>query len=112
MQNQIQNNNHNISLLLDIQSYYQTKEIISNIYYIRNKHLLEYEENADLYWLVSDLILFMKKRKLPIYTFCNKIYNKSFVHDKIIPIHFHFNKFWSILTPEQRDSFIQVRKIK
>jgi hypothetical protein len=98
--------------LTDIQSNYQTKEIISNIYYIRNKYLLEYEENADLYWLVSDLILFMKKRKLAIYTICNKIYNKSFNKDKIIPIHFLFNKFWSLLTPEQRDNFIQIRKIK
>ena len=106
------NLNHNISLLTDIQSFHQTKKIISNIYYIRNKHLLEYEENVDLYWLVSDLILYMKKRKLPIYTLCNNLYNKCFISGKKIPIHFLFNKFWSLLTPEQRDHFIQIREIK
>ena len=105
------NQNNNISLLIDIQSYSESKKIISNIYYIRNNYLLKYEENADLYWLVSDLILYMKKSKLLIYTNCNKKYNNSF-KNKIVPIHFLFNKFWSLLTPEQRDNFIQIRKIK
>jgi len=105
------NNSNNInSLFTDLKSFCQSKEIISNIYYIRNNYLLKYETNADLYWLVSDLILYMKKCKLSIYNLCNKKYNNSFKKKKI-PIHFLFNKFWSLLLPEQRENFIQIRKI-
>jgi hypothetical protein len=107
-QNQVQNQNS--SLLLDIQSYRPTKEIISNIYYIRNKHLLEYEENADLNWLVSDLILFMKKFNLSKYKYCLSIEKKSYKNN--MSVEKKLNKYWSSLTPNQRDIFIQIRKIK
>lgn len=102
--------NQNQNLLLDIQNFKSTKENISIIYYNRNKHLLEYEENADLYWLVSDILLYMKKTNNPFYKKCNKTYNKSFTLNINLTIHNLLNTFWSKLHPDQRNKFIEIRK--
>lgn len=94
-------------LLLDIQNFNKTKIIISNIYYIKNEHLLKYEKDADKYWLVSDILLFIKRHKSAIYKDLSKKYNKYMSSNKCI--HYMFNLFWSILNPFERDYFITIR---
>ena len=53
------------TLLSDIQNFVETREI-STIYYNKYQDLLQYEENADKNWLVSDI---RNKNKKSI--FCN-----------------------------------------
>jgi hypothetical protein len=52
-----------VTLLLDIKNFVETRETISEIYYNRNKDLLQYEKNADKNWLVNDILLFVKLNK-------------------------------------------------
>lgn len=94
-------------LLLDIQNFNKTKIIISNIYYIKNEHLLKYEKNADKYWLVSDILFFIKINKSAIYKDLSKIYHKYMSSNKCI--HYMFNLFWGLLNPFERDYFITIR---
>jgi hypothetical protein len=103
-------NIQNSYLLQDIQSYCQTKEIISTIYYDRNKDLLDYEFKADKYWLFSDILLYIKTFYLTNYKKYLLI-ERKFLLSKI-SIENKLNKLWSILTPNQRDIFIQIRKPK
>lgn len=100
--------NHN--LLQDIQSYQQTKDIISTIYYERNKHLLKYEFKADKYWLFSDLNQYMKTFYLTCYKDWLLIQRKILLSERSIEN--KINKIWSLLTPNQRDTFFQIRKLK
>ena len=92
-------------LLIDIKSFFETKQIISNIYYIKNSHLLEFEENADKYWLISDILLFIKRHKQSSFPKINKSYNKFICSNK--SVHNQFNIYWSILTSFERDNFIK-----
>ena len=94
-------------ILLDIQNFNKTKIIISNIYYIKNEHLLKYEKDADKYWLVSDILLFIKRHKSIIYINLSKKYNKYMSSNKCI--HYMFNFFWGLLNPFERDYFITIR---
>ena len=101
-----------IQLLSDIRNYIETREIISTIYYNKYKDLLQYEENADKNWLISDILLFIKLIKLTLkqkpsviastYKNCNKKSNKNA----------QFNYIWSILQVDQRNLFIQARTPK
>ena len=99
-----------IQLLSDIKNYIETREIISTIYYNKYKDLLQHEHNADKYWLISDILLFIKlkqfklkqKSSVDIYRYCN---NKKDIHSQL-------NYIWSILTVEQRNTFIQIRTPK
>jgi hypothetical protein len=95
-------------ILTDIKNFFETKQIISNIYYIRNSHLLEFEENADKYWLISDILLFIKRHKQSSFTKINKSYNKFICSNK--SVHNQFNIYWSTLTPAERDNFILLIK--
>jgi hypothetical protein len=97
-------------LLRDIRSFIETKKTISLIYLKRYNDLLEYEKNADKNWLVSDIILYVKKYKY------NSYYHISYLCSDFIftktNIHTQFNIFWSSLSPEERSHFIKIRTLK
>ena len=65
------------TLLSDIQNFVETREI-STIYYNKYQDLLQYEENADKNWLVSDI---RNKNKKSIFFF-----HHYFHHDIYLPI--------------------------
>ena len=96
-------------ILSDIQDFVESKKIIRSIYYDRNYELLQYEENADVYWLVSDLLLFIKRNRLEeIYERKSKKYNYFLSKNDSIFILFH--SFWGFLSVEERNRFISLRK--
>jgi len=97
-------------LLRDIQSFQITKEKIIGFYYEKYSYLFEYEKNADLNWVTSDILLFAKKQRLTTYKSMNRLYIKSFLINpkkyKRITVNMLFNKLWSKLTPDERNNFI------
>ena len=95
-------------LLLDIKNFSNTKKIVFNLYYSLYYHLLKYEKNADKYWLVSDLILFIKKNNFLTYRKINKLYHNLISLNKCI--NYQFNIFWSRITPNERDLFIKINE--
>jgi hypothetical protein len=97
-------------LLRDIQHFYLTKEQILSLYYDRNKHLLEYEAYADKYWLVSDILLYMKKTAHPQRMKTSKFYNKNIIYTNTI--FNQVNYFWAKLDASQREDFLSIRKKK
>ena len=104
----ISNMNANIvNLLLDIIDFNKTKELISSNYYNKYKNLLEYENYADKYWLISDILLYIKKFKSGSYKKINAFYNKNIVSKE--HIHNQLILFWGFLTPEERLHFINLR---
>ena len=98
------------SLLIDIRNYYETKEIISALYYNKFSYLLQYEKYEDKYWLVSDIILFAKKNNLSSYKKKYKTYNNLIRYTNTI--YNQFPLFWGFLTPNERNHFIQIRSYK
>jgi hypothetical protein len=116
-------------LLEDIKSYKISKNIISEIYYDKNKDLLQFEKNADKYWLYSDLNLFAKLNinsnfdlnfnvgfyKLAIrYYMLNsgntkKIKNYKNILDNKININSSINLLLGLLTSNERNYFIKIR---
>jgi hypothetical protein len=99
------------TLLSDIQNFVETREIISTIYYNKYQDLLQYEENADKNWLVSDIVLFIKLNKNKnTYRSINNIYEKYIFTKK--DINSQFNIFWKSLSINHRNLFIQIRTPK
>jgi hypothetical protein len=99
-----------VTLLLDIKNFVETRETISEIYYNRNKDLLQYEKNADKNWLVNDILLFVKLNKNERYRSFLYMYQEFICTKK--DIYTQFNLFWSSLSIEYRQLFIQIRKPK
>ena len=95
-------------LLADIKNFVETKKTISEIYYNKNEHLLQYEKHADKEWLVNDVLLFIKLNKSrDVY---RRIYNEFLFTKK--DIHSQFNLFWSTLSTNHRDMFVKIRTPK
>jgi hypothetical protein len=100
----------NQNLMLDIINFYQSKEKISLIYYSKYYNLLEYEHFADKYWLISDILLYIKNNKYDKFEKVNNFYNIN-IKSKIC-IHNQLTYFWGIITPEERLHFIDKRLSK
>jgi hypothetical protein len=94
-------------LLKDIRTYVEYKIIISCLYEKRYHDLIEYEKNADKNWLVSDILLYIKKNKFDYYKHCVYIY-KDFIFCKK-DIRSQFNIFWGLLSSKERRHFVQIR---
>jgi hypothetical protein len=94
-------------LLKDIRTYVEYKIIISCVYEKRYHDLIEYEKDADKNWLVSDILLYIKKNKFDYYKRCVYIYNDFIFCKKDICC--QFNIFWGLLTSEERKHFVQIR---
>lgn len=97
-------------ILLDLINLYQIKELISIIYYNKYSNLLEYEHFADKYWLVSDIVLYIKHYKYNTYKKVNNFYKKNIRY--INYIHNQITYFLGILSPEERSHFIDQRLTK
>jgi hypothetical protein len=69
--------------------------------------LIEYEKNADKNWLVSDILLYIKKNKFDYYKHCVYVY-KDFIFCKKDTCS-QFNIFWGLLSSEERRHFVQIR---
>ena len=92
------------ALLFDIRNFSESKHVISTHYYHTNCHLLLNEKDADKYWLLNDIILFIKRNKPEKYISVNKKYIRYLQISKC-----DINIFWSILTPLERDDFVEMR---
>jgi hypothetical protein len=92
------------ALLFDIRNFSESKHVISVFYYNKYRDLLHHEKNADKYWLLSDILLFIKRNKPEIFKVVNKKYIRFLRISKC-----DFDHFWSILTPSERNDFIKIR---
>jgi len=91
-------------ILLDIINFKNTKDVILDFYYNNYKYLLEYEHNIDKYWLINDILLYIKKIRIDLYIKMNKLYNINSIHKN--KIHNQFILFWGKLKPEDRIGFL------
>jgi|LauGreSBDMM110SN_4_FD.fasta_scaffold397228_1 hypothetical protein len=98
------------TFLDDIRNFTESREIICKIYYDLHGYLLPNEAYADIYWLVSDILLYMKKNKHSSYSKMIKSYNKKM--SKTDTIYNELGFFWGHLTPIERDNFIKIRTPK
>lgn len=96
------------SLFKDIINFKSSLEIIEEIYFIKFKYLLEYENYADKYWLVSDILLYLKKNNYSKFIKINKVYNKNIVFNNTIYNQVKF--YWGKLTIEDRNKFLNIMK--
>ena len=99
-------------MLIDLVSFVSTKSEISLIYEKRYSELLEFEQNADKNWLVSDILHFMKLKinKHCYYKKCLYLYNDFMCIKKDSCS--QFNIFWTLLNPNERSIFVQIRTSK
>jgi len=116
-----------IEITKDILSYFESKAIIRSIFYMRYKDLMPYERNVDMNWLVSDILCFMNRHRAAFYIFQDQFYvickrnymlrdaenvrirklvNKAFNKN----IFFQFHVYWGLLTPNERNHFIEIQK--
>lgn len=107
-----------IEIRKDIHSYFETKPVIRNIFYEKYEYQLVFERDADLNWLVCDLLCFMNrarnrfykqeislfyeiyKKPVPIKKISNPTYNRE--------LHTEFGVYWALLTPKDRIRFINL----
>ena len=95
------------TLLSDIRNFVETKEFITKIYGDKYADLLPYEKNADMNWLVADVIMFTKNYDESLYLLCSYIYNDFLFTKK--NIFAQFNIFWSKISPNERIIFVRLR---
>ena len=99
-------------MLTDLVSFVETKSKISLIYKKKYNELLEFEQNADKNWLVSDILVFMKLKinNHNYYKKCLYMYNDFMCNKKDSCS--QFNIFWVLLNPNERSIFVQIRTPK
>ena len=107
-----------IEIRKDIRSYFETKAIIRNIFYEKYEYQLVFERDADLNWLVCDLLCFMNRTRNRFYkqeiSLFYEIYKKPGPIKKISnptynrELHTEFGVYWALLTPEERIRFINL----
>ena len=95
------------TLLSDIRNFVETKKFITKIYGDKYADLLPYEKNADMNWLVADVIMFTKNYDESLYLLCSYIYNDFLFTKK--NIFAQFNIFWSKISPNERTIFVRLR---
>lgn len=99
-------------VMLDLTSFQITKEIITDFYYKKYNHLFEYEKDADLNWLTSDILTFAKRQRLQNHKYLNSLYIKSFLinpkKNEGLTVHKLFNKLWANLSPDDRSNFTNI----
>ena len=116
-----------IEITKDIHSYYESKKIIKKIFYDRFQHLFQYEKDADINWLVSDIICFMNQNRASYYMYVDQLYNifrrvyrLKYMDDSTLKkivnkcqkknVHYQFHIYWGLLTPNERNRFIEIQK--
>jgi hypothetical protein len=116
-----------IEITKDILSYFESKAIIRSMFSIRYQDLMPYEKDADLNWLVSDVLCFMNRNLANYYRYQDQFYEickrnymlRDAKHPRIKRIAnrshyknilFQFNVYWGLLTPDERNRFIDIQK--
>ena len=63
-----------IEIRNDIRSYFESKAIIRSMFYQRYMYLATYERDADMNWLVSDILCFMNRNRASYYRYQDQFY--------------------------------------
>ena len=116
-----------IEIRNDILSYFESRTIIRQLFSCRYKDLMPYERYADMNWLVSDILCFMNRHRATFHRFQDQFYdickrnymlrereNES-IHKMVNNarnrnIFFQFHIYWGLLTPDERNRFIEIQK--
>ena len=116
-----------IEIRNDILSYFESKATIRSMFWIRYQDLMPYERNADMNWLVSDVLCYMNRNRASFYKYQDQFYaickrnyilrNAENDHiQKIVNesrnknIFFQFNVYWGLLNSDERNHFIEIQK--
>jgi hypothetical protein len=116
-----------VEITSDIHSYFESKKKIKKMFYDRYQHLFQYEKDADIDWLVNDIICFMNQNRASYYMYVDQLYSifrrvymlkdmEDSVLKKIINksrkknVYYQFHIYWGLLTPNERNRFIEIQK--
>ena len=116
-----------IEITKDILSYFEAKAIIRSMFSVRYQDLMPYERDADMNWLVSDVLCYMNRNRATFYKYqdefyaiCKRNYMLSGFENNAIQklvnnsrnknIFFQFNVYWGLLNPQERNHFIEIQK--
>ena len=117
-----------IEIRNDLISYFESKKTICTIFSLRYRDLMIHEINSDLNWLVSDILCFMNCHRASFYNYQKQFYNifkrnymlrnaENHYINKIVNracgkknIRSQINIYWGLLTPEERNTFIEIQK--
>jgi len=116
-----------IEIRKDILSYFESRKIIRSMFYTRYHYIASYEKDADMYWLVSDVLCYMNNHRATFYKYQDQFYaickRNYMLQDaeniriqKLVNgafnknIFFQFHVYWGLLTPEERNHFIEIQK--
>ena len=116
-----------IEITKDILSYFESKATIRNVFYLRYEDLMPYERDADMNWLVSDVLCYMNRNRATFYKYqdqfyaiCKRNYMLRGVENDTIRkivndsrnknIFFQFNIYWGLLNSDERNHFIEIQK--
>jgi hypothetical protein len=113
-------------LIVDIQTYFSKKKIITRIY--SRFWFNPYEENEDKNWLHNDLIAFANDYNATMFGFKERFYNifsRNIMlkndQNKVISyivnlenekVEKRINIFWGLFKPEEREEIIEIANIK
>ena len=97
-------------LLKDIRTFTKYKIMISCLYEKKYHDFIFIQKKADKYWLVSDVLHYIKNYKWDYYKRCVYMYSEFTYNKKDICS--QFNIFWGFLSSEERKQFFQIRSFK
>lgn len=113
-------------LCADLHSFFTSKKLICDTFYLRYKDILVHEERADMAWLTSDVLTYMNRNHASFHGYQDKFYeitsrlfnirNKDRaiirrIFDKLYKknIMTQFHILWGLLLPDEREHFIQIQ---
>lgn len=110
----------------DIHSFFTSKKLICDTFYLRYKDILVHETHADMAWLTNDVMAYMNQNRSSFYKYQDKFYEITTRHfqlknkeramirrifDKLYSknIITQFHILWGLLLPDEREHFIQIQ---